>query len=117
MQKYFGKSYSDLSVWLSQSWLKEGKPVCIVEGFPGVGKTSLSDSLLRLPGWKAVRVEMPYAGSTQVDDLLLNLATELSSIGINEMANAVDSGTPLSSALQAVLRKPVLIVIDEFQHA
>jgi len=112
-----GKSHATLSVWLSQSWLKEGPPVCFVEGFSGVGKTSLARALMLNPGRIAVMVDMPDTGSDQFDDLLLDLASELSFHGIHEMANAVDSGTSLPGAFEGVLRSQILIVVDEFQRA
>lgn len=40
-QKHIGNGYTTLLDWLSQSWLKDGPPVCIVQGFSGVGKTTL----------------------------------------------------------------------------
>src|SRR5712691_4878769 len=118
MQRYFGKRYSELSIWLSKTWLKEGKPVCIIEGFPGVGKTSLSGGLLHLPGWKVVKIDIPDAEFIQANTLLLDLAQEFWLKGFHEMAEAVDRGpTALSFALEGLLRKPVLIIFDNFQHA
>ena len=115
--QYLGRRHAELSSWLAQTWLKEGPPVCFVEGFSGVGKTSLARDLLKNSGWNAVMVNMPDAGADQADNLFLDLTTELSDNGLNEMADAVDSGASLSSAIEKVLRKQVLIIIDEFQRA
>jgi tetratricopeptide (TPR) repeat protein len=116
LQNQLGKSHTTLSAWLSQTWLRGGHPVCFVEGFSGVGKTSLARGLMHNAGWTAVMVDMPDTGSDQFDDLLLDLASELSLHGVHEMANAVDSGTPLPGALEGVLRSQILIVVDEFQR-
>src|SRR6266478_4636794 len=116
-QNFFGESHAELAIWLSQTWLKEGPPICIIQGFSGVGKTSLARNLMKNLDCPRVTVTMPDVESNQVNDLFLDLATELSLIGINEMAYAVDDGTSLSSALERVLRKQILIVVDEFQQA
>ena len=112
-----GKTHSELSNWLIQDWLKEGPPVCFIEGFSGVGKTSVARQVVQNSGWDAVIVNMPEADADQADNLFLDLATELSSIGIDDLATAVTEGKQFDTALPAVLVQRVLIVIDEFQRA
>ena len=62
-------------------------------------------------------VNMPAPGPNQINDLLLDLATELSIVDINVMADAVNDAFSLIRALEKVLRKNIIIVIDEFQNA
>ncbi len=112
-----GKTHSELSNWLILDWLKEGPPVCFIEGFSGVGKTSVARQVVQNSGWDAIIVNMPEANADQADNLFLDLATELSSIGIDDLATAVMEGKPFDAALPAVLVRKVLIVIDEFQRA
>lgn len=68
-------------------------------------------------GWDAIIVNMSEANADQADNLFLGLATELSDIGIDDLATAVTEGKPFDTALPAVLVRKVLIVIDEFQRA
>ena len=42
LKKYIGKNRAENLDWLLNVWLKEGPPVCFLEGFPGVGKTDLA---------------------------------------------------------------------------
>src|SRR5581483_10822746 len=119
MQNYIGKSHADLLHWLLNSWLPAGPPVCVLEGFSGVGKTSLARTLMvQSPkDMAAVMVTIPEGELSTVDDLLLDMATELSIAGHKEMADAVSRGGSLASALDETLRSKVLIVIDEAQRA
>jgi tetratricopeptide (TPR) repeat protein len=114
---YVGKNRNELIEWLLQTWLKEGPPVCFVEGFSGMGKTSIARSVIKSSELHTVMVEMPYASSDQADNLFLNLATELSEIGIDDLADAVTEGKSIDQALGVILNRPILIVIDEFQRA
>jgi hypothetical protein len=42
MKKYVGKSRKENLDWLLNVWLKDGPPVCFLQGFSGVGKTDLA---------------------------------------------------------------------------
>src|SRR5574342_697421 len=100
MPNYFvGKNHTELTGWLFGTWLKDGPPVCFLEGFSGVGKTSIARSLIKSSELRPVMVEMPDTSSDQVDNLFLNLATELSEIGINDLADAVTEGKSIDQAL------------------
>ena len=41
-----GKGHAELLRWLTETWLPKGPPVCFLEGFPGVGKTTVARTLL-----------------------------------------------------------------------
>ena len=126
MPELIGQTHLHLLQWLSQDWLQEGPPICFLEGFSGVGKSSLAYSLNgKVEGhealgghgtWTAVKVDMPE-GTNAVNELLLGLAEELSWAGHDKLADAVKEGKSLEEALKVVLRRPILIVVDEFQRA
>lgn len=42
IKKYVGKSRLENLDWLLKVWLKEGPPVCFLQGFSGVGKSDLA---------------------------------------------------------------------------
>ena len=120
MSEFIGKNHTDLLQWLSQTWLHQGSPICFVEGFPGVGKSSLARELMKLDdraGGAAVMVEMSGTQANSIEDLLLSLSTELTWAGHDKLADAVAEGKSLEGALAVILRRPILIVVDEFQQA
>jgi len=125
MRELIGQTHTKLLNWLDQDWLHSGSAICFLEGFPGVGKSSLASALTekvegrdagRGDKWTAVKVDMPE-GANAVNDLLLRLGEELSWAGHDKVADAVKEGRSLEDALRVVLRRPILIVIDEFQRA
>jgi tetratricopeptide (TPR) repeat protein len=125
MRELIGQTHTKLLNWLDQDWLHSGSAICFLEGFPGVGKSSLASALTekvegrdagRGDKWTAVKVDMPE-GANAVNDLLLRLGEELSWAGHDKVADAVKEGKSLEDALRVVLRRPILIVIDEFQRA
>lgn len=116
-KRIFGQGHTNLLNWLANSWLKQGPPICFVEGFSGTGKTRIiAGNLMTAPGWKAIKVDMPEQ-SNPLDDLLLKLATESEELGYQELVTAIDMGESLPKALTNLLRQKILIVIDEFQRA
>ena len=125
MPELIGQTHTKLLNWLDQDWLHNGSAICFLEGFPGVGKSSLGHALIgkvegrdagRGDKWTAVKVDMPE-GANAVNELLLSLGEELSWAGHDKIADAVKEGRSLEEALKVVLRRPILIVIDEFQRA
>ena len=111
-----GQGHIKLVQWLTETWLPKGPPICFVEGFSGVGKTSVARVLLRLAEIPAVMITAPDTKADPTDDILLDLATEVSLVGHSELADAVDQGQSLPSMLAQILQKPLLIIIDEFQR-
>jgi tetratricopeptide (TPR) repeat protein len=114
---YVGKKHTELTEWLLQTWLKEGPPICFIEGFSGVGKSTVARTVVQDSGWDYVNVDMPEVTSDQVDNLFLNLATALANIGIDDLSNAVMEGKSLEEILPSIFIRKVLIIIDEFQNA
>ena len=119
---HFGQSRRQVLSWLTESWLKNGPPICFVEGFPGVGKSELAAELLRhlqnLESWKATFEKVTERSSPSIVDTFFDLADSLSQQGLNEMETVLlsDGDLNLAFALEKVLRKPVLIVLDEAQR-
>ncbi len=114
---YVGKKHTELTKWLLQTWLKEGPPICFIEGFSGVGKSTVARTVAQDSGWDFIIVDMPEATTDQVDNLFLNLATALGNIGVDDLSNAVMEGKSLEEILPSVFIRRVLIIIDEFQNA
>jgi nucleoside phosphorylase/tetratricopeptide (TPR) repeat protein len=116
-----GKNHSDLVNWLCTDWLVNGPSVCFIEGFSGVGKTSIARNVIKTINqdtvWQAVLVDVSDEGSGEVYELYFDLATKLSIIGIDELANAIDVGKPFWVSLLNVLQRKIVIVFDEFQRA
>ena len=104
--------------------MAEGPPVCFLEGFPGTGKTTIADKLIervtgdRSAAVKAIKITAPEIQSSKdlTDDLLLDLAMELTSAGKDELAGAIENNRPLVDVLSQIVKDPILIVIDEFQN-
>jgi tetratricopeptide (TPR) repeat protein len=116
-KRIFGQGHTELLNWLTNRWLKQGPPICFVEGFSGTGKTRIiADNLMTEPGWKAIKVDMPEQ-SNPLDELLVTLAGESEALGYQELVTAFDAGKSLPKALTNLLRQKILIVIDEFQRA
>jgi hypothetical protein len=101
----------NVSTRLAQ-WLDSGRPVCVLQGFSGVGKTSLVREFAGSPKHRVVQINA--VAGTSHDDLLLEIASELDSIGLPAMGDQPDQD--LRKGLHAVLREPCLIIIDDFQE-
>ncbi|HIE01287.1 MAG TPA: AAA family ATPase, partial [Thiotrichaceae bacterium] len=116
-----GQRQRDLLTWLRDKWMHDGPNVCFVEGFSGVGKTQVARVLLQsmgIIGTTAVRVDMPDMETNSIDDLLLDLASDLDLNNHHQLVDAIDKGQDLLKALEQFLfLNPVLIIIDEFQRA
>ena len=110
----FGSQHQENLKWLSDAWWETASPVCILQGFPGVGKTQIADALEdSLNGrWRVVRCQCPPRGVGVLDDLVLTLASQFSSQRDDRLAN---SPSPLT--LLQLLQERVLIVVDEFQES
>ncbi|ARI82858.1 tetratricopeptide repeat protein [Microcystis aeruginosa] len=117
-----GESHNAHLGWFLNTWISNSNnaPVCFLEGFPGTGKTTIADELLvrmnaaRTP---AIMIEAPETDGDPTDDLLLNLAMELNSVGQGELANAIENNRPLLDVLSTIVNNPILIIIDEFQRS
>lgn len=93
-------------------WFYNGRTVCLLQGFSGVGKTSFVRefaSNLQCPV-----VQVNAVAGTSYEDLLLEIASELDSAGLPAMGDDLDQD--FRKGLHSVLREPCLIIIDDFQE-
>jgi len=70
MTELVGTAHRQLLDWLVQVWWPQGPPVCVIEGFPGVGKTRIAEDLLgRLEASVPLTpmLECPSAGVGMID--------------------------------------------------
>ncbi|MEM7539930.1 MAG: ATP-binding protein [Chloroflexota bacterium] len=120
-----GKGHVALLDWLADTWLPSGasgESICIIEGFSGVGKTSVARALTdRLPApMKAAPFVIAPGWSEHVNfEFLAKAGVELKSIGYPQLYTALTEGDiDLNSwrVLEEVLRSPVLLIVDEFQE-
>jgi hypothetical protein len=114
MARLFGHGHQQLINWLAQEWWPQGPSICVVEGFPGVGKTRVAEELMARLGDTlklSPLVECPTGSMGLLDDLLLALAEVLADQGDDRLADGL---SPLT--LKAILAEPVLLVIDELQR-
>jgi tetratricopeptide (TPR) repeat protein len=119
MNRLFGSAHNEILDWLAGDWLRDGPTVCLLEGFSGVGKTAIADTLgTRCGGGRAVvHVEVPQTRGAVSEDLLWTIAEEMEYAGFPDMARVLGHPDRLSRAFVRSLRAPILVVVDEFQRA
>ena len=115
-----GKEHNTLLEWFLNYWMTgSASPVCFLEGFSGTGKTTLARMLLEKvinEKLTAVMITAPETEKDPTDDILLDLAAELSSAGRSELVNAIENNRALLDVLSNLVNEPILIIIDEFQR-
>jgi len=122
MKQFIGKNRAGNLDWLANVWLKDGPPVCFLQGFPGVGKTDLARDFRELAenaGWKpAVINEVADRATPNVVENLMELSIILSQQGLPEMERVLfeQSNPNLAYAIERVLQRPVVIILDEAQR-
>ena len=116
MYELVGRKHIELIEWLTNTWLPQGPPICFVEGFPGVGKTSVARVLMGKVDIPTVIITAPDTQGDPIDDLFLDLGTKLSEVGYPEVADAVERSESPSVAFTRLLHKPLLLVVEEFQR-
>lgn len=109
----FGTHHRELLNWLSGRWLEEPQAVCVIEGFPGVGKSFVIDYFAIESSQPVHRVELPDEDALDLDDVLLTILGQLDEQGVRSESDDPD----LLVHLGQILRQRVAIVIDEFQHS
>lgn len=119
----FGAQRQQLLEWLATSWLKEGPPICFIEGFPGVGKTALAGDLCQVAKdagvFQTCFEEVSNRPDPSLNDLFIDVAANLSShCHLPEMEAALFTNGEINLArgLDRALRSKVLVVIDDVQR-
>jgi tetratricopeptide (TPR) repeat protein len=122
-KKYIGKNRAENLGWLIDVWLKDGPPVCFLQGFAGVGKTDLARDVRELAersgDWQhAVINEVADRATPSVLESLMELSMILSQQGMPEMEQVLfeESHPNLAHALEKALKRPVIIIFDEAQR-
>ncbi len=123
LKQYIGKNRKDNLDWLLNVWLKDGPPVCFLQGFPGVGKTDLARDFRELAEkqgkWQqAVINEIADRATPSVIESLMELSATLSRQGLPEMEAVLfgEANPNLAFALEKALQRQVLIILDEAQR-
>lgn len=125
MKKYVGKNRAENLEWLANTWLKDGPPVCFLQGFAGVGKTDLARDFRELaeqdqlpnrqPRWQqAVINEIADRVTPSILESLMELSVTLSQQGLPEMEKFLfeQKNPNLGYALERALQRPVVIILD-----
>ncbi len=118
----FGDKHNELVRWLHEDWWLNGPPVCVIQGFAGVGKTEVMHRFtdrLRASGAPVCKTNIPEGVQDDLADFWLQLGQELAEVGEAEPAQVLKRGEDAAQVLGSVvgvLAKPVLLVLDEFQR-
>ena len=117
----FGKQHTELLHYLFNEWWKNGPPLALVQGFPGVGKTELAIALSSRiaqnhPNVLIVHLDCPESDLSLVDDLFIELAHELEAKGDESLVKRLSRGEDGAKALPSLVGAPRLIIIDEAQR-
>jgi len=128
-KKYIGKNRAENLDWLLNVWLREGPPVCFLQGFSGVGKSDLARDFRELaekqqwpdkqPKWQqAVINEIADRPTPSFLESLMGLSSTLSQQGLPEMEKILfeQINPNLAYALEKALQRPVIIILDEAQR-
>ncbi|MEO0639997.1 MAG: ATP-binding protein [Bacteroidota bacterium] len=111
-----GENHKKIYDWLVQTWIPYGNNVCILEGFPGVGKTFLSQKVAQAFDGTSVFITATEASKESMEEVIFDLAFELDLQGNKKLADAIDKGENFRNTLIRILQEPILIIIDEFQE-
>ncbi|MEO1259876.1 MAG: TIR domain-containing protein [Bacteroidota bacterium] len=111
-----GETHIKIFKWFEQTWIPYGNKVCILEGFPGVGKTYLSQKIAQSFNGTSVFITATEASKESMEEVIFDLAYELDIQGNNKLVDAINAEKNLRKTLTLILQEPILIIIDEFQE-
>lgn len=96
--------------WLSNQWRAGGQAIAVLEGFAGVGKTTVAREFLKY--WPDKKVYVTASQGTLFEEFLLEVASSLEVAGLKTMADAED----WEKALEVLLVSGgLLLVVDDFE--
>lgn len=118
MLELFGAQHQALLEWLTTTWWRNGPPVAIIHGFPGIGKTEIAERAkdrlqAQYPSMPMVRFNCPENLTGSADDFLLAVAAELAAKGDTELEQKLELGEDTNAIFRRLLLPPRLIVVDE----
>ena len=122
MKQFVGKNRAENLEWLTQAWLRNGPPVCFLQGFSGVGKTDLARDFRELADKAGMRPavinEVADRATPDVLENLMELSEVLSRQGLPQMERVLfEQKSPnLAYALERALQQSVVIILDEAQR-
>ena len=122
MKQFVGKNRAENVDWLTNEWLKDGPPVCFLQGFSGVGKTDIARDFRELAekaGRKpSVIHEVSDRATPDVLESLMELSLVLSQQGLPEMETVVfeQQNPNLAFAVEKALLHSVVIILDGAQR-
>jgi len=79
-----GKNHKEIFDWLEQTWMPYGTTLSIIEGFPGVGKTFLSQKIAQSFDGPSVLITATVASKESMEEAIFDLASELEVQGNNK---------------------------------
>jgi tetratricopeptide (TPR) repeat protein/glycosyltransferase involved in cell wall biosynthesis len=112
------KGQRDLVDWFAKESQGAGAPLLLVQGPPGIGKSSAIAAVAASHPAGMLVVDYPEDSTTPLDDLLLAITEVSCAQGHDEMLVAFDGAGDIESALVRMLvNAPVTIVVDSMERA
>ncbi|MFI7584182.1 NACHT domain-containing protein [Kocuria sp. M1N1S27] len=102
----------EVQQWLFEEWRTSNSRICLIEGFSGIGKTTLAHNVAK--SWSLNSVVVSVEKSPNIlDDLLFEVAALLEEQGCKTIADA-DEGD-FRTGLLAHIADENLVVLDHFE--
>ena len=98
--------------WILGEWRQTGPTVCILEGFSGIGKTSVAQRARR--AWSDRAVLVSAQESDDLETLLLLIAARLEQDGCAVVADQAEGD--FRQGVLDLIREDSLIVLDDFEQ-
>lgn len=115
-----GAARRKVAMDLWNAWRTDGVGAAIIVGFSGVGK---SDRLVRpliaraaRAGIPAVHIDVPVGAADVDQELRGGLVSELELANDESLTVAVEAAPTFDSAIQRLVERGTLVVVDEFQR-
>ncbi|WP_298585301.1 ATP-binding protein [uncultured Kocuria sp.] len=107
-------SSSEVQEWLLGDWRASSSRICLIEGFSGIGKTTLAQSVAKSWSPHSLVVSIEESANT-LDDVLFEVASNLEERGCKTIADASEGD--YRAGLIAHLNSDELIIFDHIENA